>query len=68
MDRRRLDALVWGLVGGFAFLVLVQGYELWAGQGVDALVKVGVAAVVALAAGGLSHATRRRLPQRNERS
>jgi hypothetical protein len=51
---RRLDSAVWGLVGGLAFLVLVQGYELATGRGVAALVKVGVAvgvlAVVSLLA------------------
>jgi hypothetical protein len=68
MDPRLRDSLVWGAVGGLAFLVLIQGYELWAGRGVDALVKVGVAALVAVVAGGLNRALRRRLPERTEES
>jgi hypothetical protein len=44
--RTKASAL-WGLVGGLAFLVLVQGYELIAGVGVTALVKGAVALVVA---------------------
>ena len=44
----RIKATVlWGLVGGLAFLVLVQGYELVGGVRVTALVKAAVALVVA---------------------
>ena len=68
MQGGQRDAVVWGLVGGLAFLVLVQGYELWADRGVDALVKVGVALAVAVLAGGLGRLVRRRLPPRSERS
>ncbi len=51
MDRATKAALLWGAVGGFAFLVLVQGYELLTDEAVDALVKLVVAvAVVALTA------------------
>ncbi len=54
MPPRRRAIVVWGLVGGLSFVVLVQGYELWAGTGVDALVKLGVALVVSgLAAAGV---------------
>ncbi|WEL18921.1 MULTISPECIES: hypothetical protein [unclassified Halorhabdus] len=40
------QALVWGLVGGLSFLVLLQGYELLTPERVDPLVKAGVALVV----------------------
>jgi len=40
------EALVWGLVGGLSFLVLLQGYELLTPAGVDPLVKGGVALAV----------------------
>ena len=47
MSRRQtLDSLVWGLVGGLAFLVLVQGYGLLGGQGFGVAVTVGVAVAV----------------------
>ncbi|MHB9287560.1 hypothetical protein ACKVMT_11050 [Halobacteriales archaeon Cl-PHB] len=51
MERATKAALLWGVVGGFAFLVLVQGYELLTPASVDALVKLVVAvAVVVLTA------------------
>jgi hypothetical protein len=67
MDARRKDSLLWGVVGGLAFLVLVQGYELLADEAVALTLKAGVAlgvlAVTALAA----HALRPQLAG-NERS
>ena len=67
MDARRKDSLLWGVVGGLAFLVLVQGYELLADEAVALTLKAGVAlgvlAVTALAA----HALRPRLAG-NERA
>ncbi len=59
MSRR--DSLVWGVVGALAFLVALQGYELWSGRLVDPVVKFGVALAVLLGAAALSHVTRRRL-------
>jgi len=44
MDPRRKDSLLWGIVGGLAFLVLVQGYELVAGESIALTVKAGVRA------------------------
>jgi hypothetical protein len=44
---RTKASVLWGLVGGLAFLVLVQGYELVAGEGVTVPVKAAVAVVVA---------------------
>jgi ABC-type transporter Mla subunit MlaD len=36
-------SLLWGVVGVLAFLVLVQGYELWTGYRYSLGVKFGVA-------------------------
>jgi hypothetical protein len=43
MDPRLKASLLWGLVGGLAFLVLVQGYELTAGERVSLTLKAGIA-------------------------
>ncbi|MDG5778142.1 hypothetical protein VB773_04700 [Haloarculaceae archaeon H-GB2-1] len=66
MNRKRI--LLWGAIGGLAFLVLVQGFELVSGQRVDWLVKFGVAAVVAVGAAAVSRVTHRQLPDANERT
>ncbi|MEF8851754.1 MAG: hypothetical protein V5A28_04935 [Haloarculaceae archaeon] len=60
------SSLLWAAIGGLAFLVLVQGFELWSGQRVSVLVKFAVAAVVAAAAGATTHLLRGRLPAPNE--
>ncbi|WP_136688877.1 hypothetical protein [Halorhabdus amylolytica] len=39
-------ALLWGLVGGLSFLVLLQGYELLTPARVDPPVKAGIAILV----------------------
>ena len=61
--RTRLrSAGLWGLVGGFAFLVLAQGYLL-----VDGALPVGyvglfaLAGAIAVASGGIAYATEHRL-------
>lgn len=46
MNRRARSALLWGLVGALAFLVLAQGYRLLVSLGLDTLALVGVAIVV----------------------
>ncbi|ELZ37821.1 hypothetical protein C471_11986 [Halorubrum saccharovorum DSM 1137] len=59
---RAQSAVLWGLVGGFAFLVLAQGYLLLDGDlpfgyaGVFAL-----AGAIAVASGGIAYATEHRL-------
>jgi len=59
---RARSAALWGLVGGFAFLVLAQGYLLLDGDlpfgyaGVFAL-----AGAIAVASGGIAYATEHRL-------
>ena len=46
MDPRTKASLLWGVVGGLAFLVLVQGYERLAGTPVSLSAKAGVAVAV----------------------
>ena len=67
MDARQKDSLLWGAVGGLAFLVLVQGYELLAKQGVALAVKAGVAVVVLAVTALVAHALRQRFAG-NERT
>ena len=62
MGPRTKSSLLWGVVGCLAFLVLLQGYELLADVRVSLVAKFGVALVVLIAATGLSHVTRDRLP------
>ena len=62
MGPRTRSSLLWGVVAGLAFLVLLQGYELLSGQRVTLGAKFGVAVVVAAAGGLLTHAARGRLP------
>ncbi|WP_159902314.1 hypothetical protein [Salinirussus salinus] len=67
MDARRKDSLLWGVVGGLAFLVLVQGYELLADEAVALTVKTGVALGVLVVTALAAHALRPRLAG-NERT
>ncbi|MDS0282431.1 hypothetical protein [Haloarcula onubensis] len=62
MDPRTKSSLLWGVVGGLAFLVLLQGYELLSGQRVALGAKFGVALVVLAGAAVLTYAARNRLP------
>jgi hypothetical protein len=57
--------LLWAVVGGLAFLVLVQGYELLAGDRIAVVVKVGVAFCVGFASAGLTRWFARLLVARN---
>ncbi|MDT3433823.1 hypothetical protein [Haloarcula sp. 1CSR25-25] len=61
MDPRTKASLLWGAVGGLAFLVLVQGYELLAGTPVSISAKVGVAVAVAVGAMLVSYRMQPRL-------
>jgi len=56
------DSLLWGVVGGLSFLVLLQGYELVSGTRVTVAVKAGVALIVVAGATLLSYAVRDHLP------
>lgn len=61
MDPRRKASLLWGIVGGLAFLALVQGYELVGDPSLSPTIKVGVAAAVTAVTALVVHRTRRRL-------
>ncbi|WP_135664560.1 hypothetical protein [Halorhabdus rudnickae] len=43
-------AILWGLVGGFSFLVLLQGYELLTTERVNPFVKGTIAVLVTVGA------------------
>lgn len=56
------SSLLWGVIGGLSFLVLLQGYELLTGTFVTVAVKAGVALAVAVGATVLTHFAHGRLP------
>ncbi|MFD1586094.1 hypothetical protein ACFR9U_03805 [Halorientalis brevis] len=60
MNPVRKASLLWGLIGGLSFLVLLQGYELLSMERVDWLVKFGVALAVVVGAAVLSYAYQKR--------
>jgi len=62
MERHAKSSLLWGVIGGLAFLVLLQGYELVTGQRVTVVAKAGVALAVLIGATGITYAARDRLP------
>ncbi|GGN99971.1 MULTISPECIES: hypothetical protein [Haloarcula] len=62
MDAQTKSSLLWGVVAGLAFLVLLQGYELLAATPVSVGAKVGVTLLVAVAATVLTYAVDGRLP------
>jgi len=62
MDPRTKSSLLWGVIAGLAFLVLLQGYELVTGQRVTLGAKFGVALAVLVGATALSYVARDRLP------
>jgi hypothetical protein len=57
--------LLWAIVGGLAFLVLVQGYELLADERIAVVVKLGVALGVGVASAGVTRWFARLLVARN---
>jgi hypothetical protein len=61
-------SLLWGLVGGLTFLVLLQGYHLLRGEFVGFGVMVGVAGVVCLLTAVSTHVLRPVVAQRNKRT
>lgn len=67
MDPERKASLLWGVVGGLSFLVLVQGYELAVGTRVGVGSKAGIALAVAAVAALLTHLARPRV-HGNERA
>jgi hypothetical protein len=63
MDPVVRDSLLWGLVGGLSFLVLVQGYGLLTDQVIAATVTVGAAVAVTVLSTAVVYLTRRQLPE-----
>jgi len=57
-------SLLWGVVGGLAFLVLVQAYHLLGGEFVGIATMGGVAVAVAGVTAVAAHLVRRRLASR----
>ena len=64
MDSETTDTLVWGLVGGLSFLVLLQGYELLTPATVDLSVKAGMTVVVTVTSTATIYIMRRRMAAR----
>lgn len=48
MDPRVKASLLWGAIGAFSFLVLIQGYELLAANRLGFALKFAVAGVVSV--------------------
>jgi len=67
IDPERKATVLWGVIGGLSFLVLVQGYELVVGTRIEWATKAGIALAVAVVAAALVHLARPRLA-RNERA
>jgi hypothetical protein len=61
MRPRVKASLLWGAVGVLAFLVLLQGYELWTGYRYSLGIKFSVATVVAVGATVASYLADERL-------
>jgi hypothetical protein len=62
---RRKSALLWGVVGLLAFLVLVQGYQLLVGpMPVGFLGKLAIGVLVGSVAGGVSYLLEGRLARK----
>lgn len=59
------SSLLWGVVGGLAFLVLLQGYQLLADQLVSVELVAGVAVVVGTVTAAGAQLLRPRLRARN---
>jgi|AntRauTorcE11898_2_1112593.scaffolds.fasta_scaffold04232_3 hypothetical protein len=57
-------AVLWGLVGALAFLVLHQGYVLLGNDGVGLLPALGVAVAVGAIAAGATYVGERRFTAR----
>jgi hypothetical protein len=61
MDAVAKSAVLWGLVGALAFLVLHQGYVLLGNTGVGLLPAIGVAVVVGVVATVVSYVAEPRI-------
>ena len=58
MDPAAKSSLLWGLVGGLSFLVLIQGYHLFGGDFVGFRVMGGVTIAVFAVTAIMSHLIR----------
>lgn len=56
MDPRLQSSLLWGVIGGFSFLVLVQGYELVTGARLPFSLKFTVSGLVVFVTALLAYA------------
>ncbi|MFB6086459.1 MAG: hypothetical protein ABEJ84_06595 [Halodesulfurarchaeum sp.] len=65
MDDRLRASLRWGLAGGLAFLVLVQGTQLVAGLEVGLPLSIPVAVGVSIATAGLGWLVEGRLARKD---
>jgi len=64
VDPRTRASLLWGTVGGLAFLVLVQAYHLLGGAFVGITVMGGTALLVTVVTAASAHVLRQRLGTR----
>ena len=65
MDPEVKSSLLWGMVGGLAFLVLLQGYQLFTDQFVSVELVAGVAVVVGTVTAAVAQLLRPRLRARS---
>ncbi|WP_336326851.1 hypothetical protein [Halovenus sp. HT40] len=65
MDPEVKSSLLWGVVGGLAFLVLLQGYQLLADQFVSVELVAGVAVAVGAVTATVAQLLRPRLRARS---
>ena len=65
MTDDRIASLLWGVIGGLSFLVLIQGYELLVGPPVDALLKATITVGVGLVSTGATALLQPRIPSQN---
>lgn len=69
MKRESKSSLLWGLIGGLSFLVLIQAYHILTGEFVGISVMGGVAVVVFALSAISAHLLRPRIRRRaNERT
>lgn len=68
LDPERKSSVLWGVIGGLSFLVLIQGYHLVTGEFVGVWVMAGVAVLVGVVSGVTTHLLRPRVAQQNERA
>lgn len=68
MDRRTKSSVLWGVVGGLLYMVLIQGYVLATASDIGALVMVGMAIGVGLATTAVTYTTAPRFKQLNRQA